>query len=337
MKLWKNDSEEKNKAKESNGMDLTVVISNALKLPGVKVSRDEFLRETFKEYETVEIEQIIAKGPVEAGCTREDLKRKANKIIKDRTAISTGASFVAGIPGGIAMAATIPADLLQFYGVALRMAQELVYLYGETDIWCDGAPDPDKVTNQLILYCGVMLGVSGASQAVRIMSSALAKQALKKLPQMALTKTFYYPVIKSVLKFFGVSVTKSTFAKGVSKVIPIVGGVVSGGITLASMLPMGNRLGKTLDEAHFTYTQADFEADWRDISNMENDNGQSEGVVHQLETSNPHSEAVASDSPKENMQDEPFEKIEKAKRMLDMGMISEEEFAAIKEKIISQM
>ena len=63
--------------------------------------------------------------------------------------------------------------------------------------------DNDKVTNQLILYCGVMLGASGAAQAVRVMSSALAKQILKKLPQKALTKTFYYPIIKSIAKAFG--------------------------------------------------------------------------------------------------------------------------------------
>ena len=122
------------------------------------------------------------------------------------------------------MAATIPADIIQFYSVALRMAQELVYLYGETDMWCEGTPDSDKVTNQLILYCGVMLGATGAAQTVRVMSSALAKQAIKTLPQKALMTTFYYPVVKAILKFFGVSVTKSTFAKGVSKVIPVVGG-----------------------------------------------------------------------------------------------------------------
>ena len=170
-------SNEKNENKKS--LDLTNVISTAIQIPGVKVSRDVFLKEQFKDLTQEKIELILEKGPVEAGCTREELKRKANRIIKERTAFSTGASFVTGIPGGLAMAATIPADMLQFYGVALRMAQELVYLYGETDIWCDGTPDPDKVTNQLILYCGVMLGATGAAQTVRIMSSALAKQALK--------------------------------------------------------------------------------------------------------------------------------------------------------------
>lgn len=32
--------------------------------------------------------------------------------------------------------------------------------------------------------------------------------------------------------------TKDVFAKGVSKVIPIIGGVISGGVTLATYAPM---------------------------------------------------------------------------------------------------
>ena len=230
------------------------------------------------------------------------------------------------------MAATIPADMLQFYGVALRMAQELVYLYGETDIWCDGTPDPDKVTNQLVLYCGVMLGATGAAQTVRVMSSALAKQALKKLPQKALTKTFYYPVVKSILKFFGVSVTKNTFAKGVSKVIPVVGGVVSGGITLASMLPMGNRLSNTLDKAHFEYTMTDFESDMSDISKIYIQEAADNGVTNQENVVEEKNSATNSVN-----QEEIFEKIQKAKQLFDSGIITEEEFAEIKAKLISQM
>ena len=230
------------------------------------------------------------------------------------------------------MAATIPADLLQFYGVALRMAQELVYLYGEEDMWCDGTVDADKVTNQLILYCGVMLGASGAAQTVRVMSSALAKQALKKLPQQALTKTFYYPVIKAILKFFGVSITKSTFAKGVSKVIPVVGGVVSGGITLASMLPMGNRLVKTLDKAHFDYSEADFEADFQEITKV------CEEEKSTADENIPSIDLQQTTSTSENdSQEILMQKIQKAKQMLDAGIITEEEFAQIKERLIEQM
>lgn len=314
--------------KKEKSIDLSSVISAAIQIPGVKVSRDTFLREQFKNLTKEEIDLIVEKGPVVAGRSRSELKNKARRIIKERTAITTSASFLAGLPGGWFMAATIPADMIQFYGVALRMAQELVYLYGEEDMWCEGTPDPDKVTNQLILYCGVMLGASGAAQAVRVMSSALAKQALKKLPQKALTKTFYYPVIKAVLKFFGVSVTKSSFAKVVSKVVPVVGGVVSGSITLASILPMGNRLLNTLDKAHFDYTEEDFHSDMKDISDIADEE---KDTVTNAETV--HEAVVVENNP----QDEALERIKKAKQMLDAGVITEAEYAEIKAKLISQI
>jgi hypothetical protein len=143
------------------------------------------------------------------------------------------------------MAASIPADTLQFFGMSLRLAQELSYLYGADDLWQGGEIDSERVCNQLILYFGVMFGVSGASSGVRLLSSQLAKQTLKKLPQKALTKTFWYPFVKQIGRFIGIKVTKESLAKGLSKAIPIVGGVISGGITFASMKPMGTRLAKS--------------------------------------------------------------------------------------------
>ncbi len=315
-------------AEEKKSFDLTTVISTAIQVPGVKVTRETFLREQFKDYDADTVSRIVELGPVNAGCSRSEVKKKAQRIIKERTALSTGASFVAGIPGGLAMAATIPADMIQFYGVALRTAQELVYLYGEEDMWCEGAPDPDKVTNQLILYCGVMLGATGAAQTVRVVSSALAKQALKKLPQQALTKTFYYPVIKSILKFFGVQITKSTFAKGVSKVIPVVGGVVSGGITLASMLPMGNRLLDSLDKAHYDYDAGDMEADMNVIMSVCEEVAQDETIANSNE-----SPLVETTAPTNDVLDQ----IRQAKQMTEDGIITEEEFAEIKAKLIAQL
>ena len=59
-----------------------------------------------------------------------------------------------------------------------------------------------------------MFGVSGAVSSIRFISSQVAKQTLKKLPQQALTKTIWYPVVKQIGKSIGVKVTKNTVAKG---------------------------------------------------------------------------------------------------------------------------
>lgn len=245
---------------------LASVISTAVQIPGVKISRETFLMEQFKN-ESIEMQQkILAEGPVAANCSRLQLRKMARRIINERTVISSGVSVLAGLPGGIAMAATIPADMVQFYAFSLRMAQELAYLYGEEDLWCDGTLDADKVLNQLVLYCGVMLGASGAAQAVRAVSSSLAKRIATELPKKHLTKKLYFQITKKIVKFLtGKVLIKDVFSKNVAKAVPVVGGVVAGGITFFSMRPMGMRLADTLETAHFSYTKDDYEADIEDI------------------------------------------------------------------------
>lgn len=329
-------------------VSLPDVVSTAIQVLGVRVNRDSFLCEIFKEVDRDVLQSIIEKGPVAAGVERSVLKQKAHKLIQARTALSTGASFAAGLPGGLAMAATIPADMLQFYGVSLRMAQELAYLYGESDLWEKDLLDRDKVTNQLILYCGVMFGATGASQSVRILSSAMAKQALKKLPQQALTKTFYYPVIKSIARFFGVSMTKSTFAKGVSKAIPVVGGIVSGGITLATLAPMGLRLADTMDQVRFAYDEEAFQADWQQVllvidQEEKNDTQQTVSPSVQkkakIKVQAPSwiKKVKEAHLPKGKADSSAMDEIRKARQMLDEGILTEEEFAQAKARILESM
>ena len=175
------EKKEKNLAKQ---MVLEDIITKTIQIPGVKVNRKQFLAEQFAS-KANNLEEILDKGPIEAGIKREDIKLLSKKLILTRTSQSSIASFVAGIPGGLAMAATIPADTLQFFGMTLRLAQELSYLYGAQDLWKDGTIDDEKVKNQLILYCGVMFGVSGAVSGVRVLSTQLSKTALKKIPQKA--------------------------------------------------------------------------------------------------------------------------------------------------------
>lgn len=246
---------------------LESIITSAIQIPGVKVDRKKFLAEMFAK-EDVSIQDVLDFGPIAANIPQERLTILANKHILKRTSESSIASFITGIPGGLAMAATIPLDVLQFFGMALRLAQELSYIYGADDLWQNGQVDDEKVKNQLLLYCGVMFGVSGAVSGVRVLTTQIAKTTLKKLPQKALTKTFWYPIVKQIGKAIGIKVTKSTVAKGVSKAIPVIGGVISGGLNFASMMPMANRLQKAFDSATFGYTDEELEKDLTEIENI---------------------------------------------------------------------
>lgn len=321
---------------------LEEIISKAIQIPGVKVDRNKFLAEGFSSKVDL-LENIINNGPVEAGITREEISNIANKLIMKRTSQSSIASFAAGIPGGLAMAATIPADILQFFGMSLRLAQELSYLYGADDLWKNGQVDDEKVKNQLILYCGVMFGVSGAVSGVRVLSTQVAKTALKKIPQKALTKTFWYPMIKKICSFVGYTLTKKTLASGVSKAIPVIGGVISGTINFASMMPMARKLNDTLDKAIFDYSEEEFD---KDIESLSNETGEVSEEEKQnfkekfAEGLNKTKDSVSNlfskfGNNKDKIKTNPIEEIKKYKELLDSGIINQEEFDKKKKELLN--
>ena len=64
----------------------------------------------------------------------------------------------------------------------------------------------------------------------------------------ALTKGAVYPFIKEVSKWFGIKMTKSLLAGAVNKAIPVVGGVIGGGLTFATFKPCCDRLKKELKD-----------------------------------------------------------------------------------------
>lgn len=327
---------------------LESVITTAVQIPGVKVNRRKFLSETFAT-ENVAIQDILDLGPIAAKVPQERLSILASKLILTRTSQSSLASFVAGIPGGLAMAATIPADVLQFFGMALRLAQELSYLYGAEDLWQNGQIDDEKVKNQLLLYCGVMFGVSSAVSGVRVLSTQVAKTALKKLPQKALTKTFWYPIIKQIGKAIGIKVTKSAVAQGVSKAIPIIGGVISGGLNFASMMPMANRLQATLDSAAFGYTEEQLEKDIIEIESVSEEDIQEPAETKDVKTKLVEGNKKTMDSitgffnkkkvaPASTVNDtDVFEAIKKLSELKDMGVITQEEFDTKKVELLAKI
>lgn len=315
-------------AEKSNSLEL--ILTNALKVPGVKVNRTEFLSKSLAEHIGYnDLVVVLEKGPIEAGVSIHTLDKVAKSLIEKRTLQSTGASFAAGIPGGLAMAATIPADTIQFYGVSLRLAQELAYLFGYKDLWEDDQVDAERVRGELTLFLGVMFGVGGTASALKVLSSKVAQQVLKKLPQKALMKTIYYPIIKKVAATVGVKVTKKTFAQGVSKAIPLLGGVISGGLTYASMKPMGTRLRTTLFESVNSYSKADLDKDLQNMKREMPDFIDADFTDVEEDFSNNHEETKEK-KPVYSAADE----ILKYKQLLDMGVLTQEEFDRKKEELL---
>ena len=221
------------------------VMNAALSMPMVKVDRTAFLTKEFSMYDNAD--QLRDKRPIDL-FDAEAIERAARGVINSHLTKATVTSTAAGIPGGLAMAATMPADIAQYYWHVLVVAQKLGYLYGWPDLLDDKGQITEGTRNVLTLFVGVMFGAQAASKLVGEIAKQVSLQAAKRLPQQALTKTMYYPVVKQVAKWIGVKMTKDTFGRSVGKAIPILGGVLSGAITAFSFKPMAEKLQKHLRE-----------------------------------------------------------------------------------------
>lgn len=231
------------------GIDDIIVL--AVKTPGFHIPRASFLqKELFKNHPQDVIDAAIATTPAQAGIPSDEIDKIADEVIAIERTYVSGISVALGAPGGWAMAATIPADIVQYYGYTLRANQKLLYLYGfpEIDLDENGIHLDSETINTIILCLGVMNGVAGANNAIKAMAKALANGVEKKLLNMALTKGTFYPLVKSILKWFGVRLTKNVFAGFFKKAIPIVGGAIGGGLTFLAFKPCCYRLKNALQD-----------------------------------------------------------------------------------------
>lgn len=215
------------------------------KLPIVRVDREAFLRKHFGDSPHIDV--ILESGP-QAVYSTESLRAKANTIIKSSSAKTSAASFAAGLPGNPAvMVAAGGADVAQYFGFAINLAQQIAYLYGEDELFDDGVGQLSEAAQiRVIAYLGAMFGAAGAAALVANTSKVAGANLGKKVAAQALTKTGWYPLVKKVGALVGKQVTKKTVEKTITKAVPIVGGVVSGGLTYVTFRPMGHRLADTL-------------------------------------------------------------------------------------------
>jgi len=226
----------------------SAVLVGAAKLPGVRITRDAYLRSALARHcSDDDIRRAIAETPAAAGIGSDILDRVANESIRYEAAKAGALSAAAGIPGLLFLPATVPADTAQYLGHMLRIAQKLAYLYSWPDLLSGDSDGLDDATKgMLTLFVGVMFGAQSANAGVGKVATMLSEQVVKKLPAQALTKGVVYPTVKKAAGYIGVHMTKQTFARAVSKAVPVIGGVVSGGLTLATYLPMAKRLQKHL-------------------------------------------------------------------------------------------
>ncbi len=220
-------------------------ITALAKVPVVRVNREEFLSKQFKDSEY--LDQILKKGP-QSVYTPESLRKKADKIIAASTISTSLTSFATGLPSNpTIMVAAGGADVVQYFGFALNLAQQLAYLFGDDNLFSDDVSQlSEKTQIRIVFYLSAMLGMNGSVALIPYVAKTSSAALGKKIAAKALTKTAWYPLLKKLLAAIGVKITKQTVGRVVTKAVPVIGGAVSGVITYATFRPMGKRFADML-------------------------------------------------------------------------------------------
>lgn len=225
------------------------VLRTSLCMPNAKIIRESYLRKELSKYVPKDIvDRAVQTTPAKAGVPAELVKRIANSSISFHRVGVTATSFATGVPGGWWVASTLPADMTQFFWHISIVTQKLAYLHGWPELFDEDGEPSDETIMIITIFIGVMFGVSAASKALGELSEKIAAQVIVRLPKEALTKWGIYNLAKKVAKWIGIKLTKQSFAKAISKAIPVVSGVISGGITWGSFSQMSSRLQSHLEQ-----------------------------------------------------------------------------------------
>ena len=221
------------------------VHSTSLKLPFVKVDRDEFLIKELSKFCTpMEVITALNEG-TQGVLSKKEIDKLANQCISYHLTMVCGTSALMGLPGGWWMAGTIPTDLTQFYGQILSLMQKLIYLYGWPSLTNASNQLDDESLNIMTLFVGAMMGNKMAVDALNKVALQVGRNAGEKISETVLAQ---YAI--KIAQWIGISMTKESFAKGVGKVLPLVGAPISATITYYTFRPMARRLKKHLDELY---------------------------------------------------------------------------------------
>ena len=221
------------------------VLENSLRLPFVKVDRQEFLSKELSKFCTpMEVMTALDDTPLKV-LSKKEIDKLANQCISYHLTMVCGTSALMGLPGGWWMAGTIPTDLTQFYGHILSLMQKLIYLYGWPSLTDVNNQLDDESLNIMTLFVGAMMGNKIAVEALTKVVSQVSKGA-----SIRISETLMAQYVIKIAQWIGINMTRETFAKGVGKVIPLVGAPVSATITYYTFRPMAKRLKKHLDDLY---------------------------------------------------------------------------------------
>ena len=234
------------------------ILPAAMKVPGVRIDRDRFLRKELSLFFAEDaVDRAIAFNPAEAGIPKEKINGIAQGIINREANEVTGFSVLASLPGAAlpaAVAGAVTADIVAYFSHILRVIQELAYLYGFEDFGLNEEDpeeqgiDPDTM-DQIMIFLGVMFGIRGSGPALEKLAGFMAKHTAKKLVKHTLRKSIAIPGAEKIIAGIGIRLTKQMLADAIASALPVAGSVASGLLMYALFKPRCMKLKRKLKDS----------------------------------------------------------------------------------------
>lgn len=224
-------------------LSIESILKNAMKIPGVAVDRESFLKNNFSKYGN--IEKLSSSSTVML-YSADILNEVAKSVISRHVAEVTSISAASGLPGGLWAIPAAGADIAQFYSQLLIVAQKLAYIYGMPDLQNEEGDFDEEAYKILIILIGTGAGVEGASQILnKIATNAIknsGKEVGKRIAEKSVEKKAIDTIVTKILKALGKKASQKEVQKVFGKFIPVVSALISGAFTYASFKPMTKKL-----------------------------------------------------------------------------------------------
>lgn len=238
------------------------ILRTSLNFTHCRVDREEFLKEALRENCSNDaIGKAILTSPIESEIPRYVVADITREIIRQDLMKVTGLSFAAGLPGGLAMAGTIPADLIQFFVHTIKIAQKLAYLYGWKDFFETENDISEETLSKITLFTGIMFGAPNAEKALNKYKEIDAVDTAENITigfsnldidfdfsQSTIREHGILQLVQYIAKWLGVKIARQRLTSGTMRIVPIIGGIVSGGLSYLSFKDMTTRLHDYLRE-----------------------------------------------------------------------------------------
>lgn len=219
-------------------------LKKVIQMNGVYVDREKFLRTELGKagVSDVQIALSIMERPAAAGIPPEVIEQIVDRVVEAETRKCAALSFAAGLPGGAAAVVAGSADLAQYFVHALRLIQQMSYLYGWQSLMTKNEQHDDAVVSMFAIQLALMLGASRAG----VILSELANKSLQ-LGHASIDATPMSRLVLTVptlgfMRVIGQVVLTNGVTRTVVKAVPLAGGAVSGALTYGSLKLQATRL-----------------------------------------------------------------------------------------------